>query len=49
MMNPTVGKGDKRRPQEVSLKEFDDNWERIFGKKRKPEEKEVHEDKATHS
>ena len=31
------GKGSKPRPLSVSRKQFDDNWERIFGKK--PKEK----------
>lgn len=26
------GKGDKRRPQKVSNKIFDENWTRIFSK-----------------
>lgn len=29
------GKGSKRRPKSVSQKTFDENWERIFGKKKK--------------
>lgn len=28
------GKGDKRRPIEIPKKQFDDNWERIFNKKK---------------
>ena len=50
------GKGSKQRPTKVSDKEFQDNWERIFGKK-KPEVKsrkhqpdhsltQVHKDKT---
>jgi hypothetical protein len=35
-----IGKGDKRRPMEISDKEFTENWERIFGKKDKPVETE---------
>lgn len=27
------GKGDKRRPMMVDSKQFEDSWERIFGKK----------------
>ena len=27
------GKGSDRRPKKVSDKQFQDNWERIFGKK----------------
>ena len=34
------GKGSKPRPYSVDQKTFDNNWERIFGKKDKPEEKE---------
>lgn len=29
------GKGSKPRPLSVPRKEFDDNWDRIFGKKPK--------------
>lgn len=28
------GKGSKPRPLSVPRKQFDDNWERIFGKKK---------------
>lgn len=28
-----AGKGDTRRPQKVPQKKFDENWDRIFGKK----------------
>ena len=28
------GKGSKQRPTKVSDKEFQDNWEKIFGKKK---------------
>ena len=31
-----AGKGDARRPQQVSTDEFADNWARIFGKPRRP-------------
>ena len=31
------GKGSKPRPYSVSQKEFDNNFERIFGKKKKTE------------
>ena len=36
----TGGKGDKPRPYSIPLEEFDNNWDRIFGKKEKtkPEE-----------
>lgn len=29
-----MGKGDKRRPTHVRDDEFEDNWNRIFGRKR---------------
>jgi len=29
----TGGKGSKPRPLSIPRKQFDDNWERIFGKK----------------
>ena len=31
----TGGKGSKPRPLSVPRKQFDDNWERIFGEKKK--------------
>ena len=31
----TGGKGSKPRPISVPRKQFDENWERIFGKKKK--------------
>lgn len=30
------GKGSKRRPLKVDKKQFDNNWDLIFGKKEKP-------------
>jgi len=30
------GKGDKRRPMKVSSKEYSDNWDLIFNKKKQP-------------
>ncbi len=30
----TGGKGSKPRPLSVPRKQFDDNWDRIFGKKK---------------
>jgi hypothetical protein len=34
----TGGKGDTPRPFSVPLEEFDNNWDRIFGKKQEPKE-----------
>ena len=31
----TGGKGDKPRPYSIPLSEYDNNWERIFGKRQK--------------
>lgn len=33
-----AGKGSKPRPLSVPRKQFDDNWERIFGKAKKKEQ-----------
>ena len=45
----SAGKGDKRRPNQVDQKTVDDNWDKIFGKKVKPEKevesKETEKDK----
>ena len=35
-----AGKGSGRRPQKVPQKQFDDNWDRIFNKK-KPKDKKA--------
>jgi hypothetical protein len=35
----TGGKGSKPRPISIPRKQFDDNWERIFGKKNQPKQK----------
>ena len=42
------GKGDKPRPCLVPRKQFDDNWEKIFGKDddKKEEKQEVHKKEA---
>jgi hypothetical protein len=33
------GKGDSRRPVKVPQKQVDDNWDKIFGKKKEEEKK----------
>ena len=35
----TGGKGSKPRPLSVSRNQFDDNWDRIFGKKKEEKKK----------
>ena len=34
---PTNGKGSDPRPLSVSLKEFSNNWDLAFGRKKKPQ------------
>lgn len=34
-----MGKGSNRRPIKVPQKKFEENWERIFGKSKKKNEK----------
>jgi len=34
-----MGKGSYRRPLKVPKKQYDENWDRIFGKKKKNEKK----------
>jgi hypothetical protein len=34
------GKGSKPRPLSVPRKKFDENWDRIFGKKKEPKNKD---------
>ena len=51
-----MGKGSKRRPTVVSDKQFEDNWEKVFGKKQpkvksrkvtpKHGQSQVHKDKT---
>lgn len=33
--NMSAGKGDKRRPQQISDEEMEKRWNKIFGKKKK--------------
>ena len=35
------GKGDHRRPAQVPVKQVNDNWDKIFGKKKKNEKKKL--------
>lgn len=35
----SAGKGDKRRPSQVSFDQFANNWDAIFGKPRKKKKK----------
>jgi len=35
----TGGKGSKPRPLSVPRKQFEENWERIFEKKKQPKQK----------
>lgn len=35
------GKGDKRRPMQISEKEFSDNWNRIFNKPKDDDKSEL--------
>lgn len=37
----TGGKGSKPRPLSIPRKQFDDNWERIFGKSKKPKKEKI--------
>jgi len=37
------GKGDTPRPISVNAKQFEDNWERTFGSKKKKMEKRIQE------
>ena len=37
----TGGKGSKPRHLSVPRKQFDDNWERIFGKKKKSDKERI--------
>ena len=34
-----MGKGSNRRPRKVPKKQYDENWDRIFDKKKKNEKK----------
>ena len=43
-----MGKGSKRRPKEITQEQFEDNWDRIFGRKKTPKRgaTQVHTDKT---
>ncbi len=34
------GKGDKRRPRQVPTKQYEDNWDKIFGKSKEKKSKQ---------
>lgn len=36
-----AGKGDKRRPKEITQEQLDANWDAIFGKKEEPDMNET--------
>jgi hypothetical protein len=40
-----AGKGDTQRPASVPKKTFDENWDRIFKKKKEPIEEQWWDDK----
>ena len=43
----SAGKGDKRRPMQISSEKFEENWKRIFGKtKPKPKKAKSENGKA---
>ena len=43
-----MGKGSKRRPKVISQEQFEDNWQKIFGRKITPKHgaTQVHKDKT---
>jgi hypothetical protein len=40
-----MGKGSKQRPRHVDEQTFNDNWDRIFGKKPKNVNEDSHKEK----
>ena len=46
-----TGKGDKRRPTMVTQKQFEDNWDKIFARKKTPKHgaTKVHVDKTKYN
>ena len=43
-----TGKGDKRRPKVITQKQFEDNWDKIFARKKTPKHAatQQHKDKT---
>ena len=37
-----MGKGDQRRPMKVPQKKYEENWDKIFGKKKKSKKTSLH-------
>ena len=40
-----MGKGSKPRPMSIPIKQYEENWERIFGKKEDKKEEQDKEEK----
>ena len=36
-----MGKGSKQRPLKVPQKDFDDNWDKVFGNKKRDKDKKT--------
>ena len=43
----TLGKGSKQRPRATTQKQFEENWDKIFGRKKTPKHgaTKIHKDK----
>ena len=47
MLEAGMGKGSKQRPRMITDKQFDDNWDKIFPRKKTPKHgaTQIHKDK----
>jgi hypothetical protein len=44
-----AGKGSRARPLSVSKSQFDDNWDKIFGKKEEPKTEIISNSHGSHA
>ena len=51
MLEAGMGKGSKQRPRVITDKQFDDNWDKIFPRKKTPKHgpTQIHKDKTKYN
>lgn len=51
MLEAGMGKGSKQRPRMITDKQFDDNWDKIFARKKTPKHgaTQIHKDKTKYN
>ena len=51
MLEAGMGEGSKQRPRMITDKQFDDNWDKIFARKKTPKHgaTQIHKDKTKYN